>query len=358
MKLYNIAELGWDDFFGREFDAYSDKGYLPARVIARMATQYRLLSSTGECTGLLSGKYLHAAQTGRELPVVGDWVAVEPKGVDAIIHAMLPRKTCFARKPAISGGRKLKHGVIDGGMTARQVLAANIDTIFIVSGLDGNYSAARTERFLTIAAASGVMPVLLLNKGDLSTDVGPILSELNLIAKGIPAHVVSALSGLGMDVFSTYFTASKTVVFLGSSGVGKSTLINRLFGQGLQSTNDVNETTGKGRHTTTRAELLVHESGCMLIDTSGIRELQLWCDGQAVEESFDDVAQLASQCRFSDCRHGNEPGCAIRAAIQDESLSKARYQNYMRLNDDVRHLEARKKQRDIHLSRQAKYSKR
>lgn len=357
MIQFDITELGWDDFFSREFDAYEQKGYLPARVIARLATQYRLLCCAGERMGILSGKYLHAAETGRELPVVGDWVAVELKGETAVIHALLARKTCFARKPAISGGRKLKGGIIDGGTTARQVLAANIDTIFIVSGLDGNYSAARTERFLTIAAGSGAEPVLLMNKGDLCADVQPILTELQRIAKDIPAYIVSASTGLGMDIFDIYLTQGKTVVFLGSSGVGKSTLINRLFGSCLQTTNDVNETTGKGRHTTTRSELLLHESGCMLIDTPGIRELQLWCDGHAVEECFDDVAQLTNQCRFSDCGHGNEPGCAIREAIQKGLLPHARYQSYIRLHSEVKHLEARKKQRDIHLGRQEKYSK-
>jgi ribosome biogenesis GTPase / thiamine phosphate phosphatase len=236
-----------------------------------------------------------------------------------------------------------------------QILAANIDTVFIVTGLDGNFSTGRIERFLTATASSGASPVLLLNKADLCPDPAVYLEELERIAKGRPVHVVSAATGAGIECFAQYLTPGKTVAFLGSSGAGKSTLVNRLFGIDLQSTGEVNEATGKGRHTTSRAELFVHGSGCMLIDTPGIRELQLWCDGQAVEDTFEDVAALSGQCRFTDCQHGNEPGCAVRAALRSGELSESRFRSYTRLYSEVRHLEMRKKQRNIMISRQMKH---
>lgn len=354
MESFDIIKLGWDDFYRAGFIRHDAHGYVPARVIMKSNSRYTLLGSEGEFAAHLSGKYLHAMEAGCEAPSVGDWVAVEVNDSNAVIHALVTRKTCFARKPSISGGRKLKRGIIDGGTTARQTLAANIDTVFIVIGLDRNFSAGRIERFLTAAASSGAEPVLLLNKADLCPDPAGQLAELDRIAKDRPAHVVSAATGAGMESLAQYLAPGRTVAFLGSSGAGKSTLVNRLFGVNLQSTGEVNASTGKGRHTTSRAELFIHESGCMLIDTPGIRELQLWCDSQAVESSFEDVAAMTAKCRFNDCRHENEPGCAVREAIRSGTLSRDRFLSYMKLHSEVRHLEARKKKRDILLSRKMK----
>lgn len=351
--IYDNTHLGWDETFSQSFSAFKAQGYQPARVIARLATQYRLRGSEGECTAVLSGKFLHLVEKGiSELPVVGDWAAIEQKGSETVIHGLVDRKTCFARKPAISGGRKMKNGMITGGATARQVLAANIDIVFIVSTLDGNHSTARTERYLTMAAASGAKPVILLNKADLQQDSAEmLLAELARIGNGCAVHAVSAATGSGMDAFLDYMKPGCTVAFLGPSGVGKSTLINRLFGEAMLATGAVNSATGKGRHTTTKAELLIHGSGCMLIDTPGIRELQLWCDGQAVQDSFDDVASLIRQCRFHDCSHTNEPGCAVREALNTGELSRARYQSYRKLDEETARLEARKKQKEVYLGR-------
>ena len=256
----------------------------------------------------------------------------------------------------VSGGRKLKRGVIDGGTTERQALAANIDTAFVVTGLDGNFNTGRIERFLAVAKSSGAGAVLVLNKADLCPDPSQYLEDLGGVARGVPAHVLSAATGEGMEALSVYLAPGRTVAFLGSSGAGKSTLINRIFGVELQSTKEVSEATGKGRHTTSRGELFTHESGAMLIDTPGIRELQLWRDGEALEECFDDVTALIRQCRFSDCRHENEPGCAVQAAIRQGGLTRERFNRYRKLYEEVSRLEARKKQRELMLARVRKGS--
>ena len=354
MILLDRTALGWDERFEQEFLPYMQKAWEPARVISREFNQYTLAHENGLYAASLSGKFLYHAQQG-DLPVVGDWVAVERKNGCMVIHALVPRKTCFARKPAISGGRKLKNGVIDGGITAKQALAANIDTIFIVNGLDGNFSTGRIERYLTITAGSGASPVLLLNKVDLCEDINEYTEALKTAAPSVTAHAISVKTGYGMEALDQYLLPGKTVVFLGSSGVGKSTIINSLFGEELLATGEVSQAHGKGRHTTSRAIMLCHRSGCMLIDTPGLRELQLWCDEKAVEDSFADVVEAIGHCRFSDCGHKNEPGCGVRQAIADGTLPAVRYESYRRLYGEVWHLNARRKQLEIALGRREKH---
>ena len=348
-----IQAFGWDDAWESAAIAYRSREWEPARVVCRQLKQYTLSTAAGSQSATLSGRFLHGAQPD-ELPVTGDWVMVQRKGADLVIQALLPRRSSFARKPAISGGRRLKHGRVEGGSTVAQVLAANIDTAFLVSALDGNFNTGRIERYLTVAAGSGAAAVLLLNKADLCDDPKPYIEQLTRIAPDIPVCLLSMKSGQGLEALHAWLRPSATVVFLGSSGVGKSTIINALFGEQRQSTGEVNATHGKGRHTTTRAELLRHDSGVLLIDTPGLRELQLWCEEDAVDDVFADVAALAALCRFHDCNHRTEPGCAIRQAIGEGRLSPQRLESFRRLDGEVRRLEARKKQYAIAMGRKQK----
>lgn len=356
MNDINLKDIGWDDWFEGEFNRYRDKAYLPARVAARTAMHYELLTHTGRFKGLLSGKFLHRQRSGGELPVVGDWVAVDRKGENALVEVLLPRKSCFCRKPAISGGRKLVNRLIAGGATTGQVLAANIDTVFIVSVPNENFSIPGLDRYLTAATAGNVSPVIVLNKTDIWPDAGQTAAGIKALLSGCHVHAVSAATGVGMESLAVYLKPGQTVAFLGPSGAGKSTLINRLFGEDIRMVNSVNANTGKGRHTTTMAELLLHESGCMLIDSPGIRELQLWCEESDVEENFNDVVEIIRCCRFSDCVHGNEPGCAVREALANGSLSRERFQSYLKLHSEAGRLELRKRQLNSHLRRIEKYS--
>lgn len=354
--MIKITDYGWDEIYEKDYLSHYNDGLLPARVVMRNRDFYKLIYNQGMITARLSGRYKYSAISDGTVPVVGDWVVIQIKdGVsDAMIQAVIPRKTCFSRKQAISGGRKIRNGVIQGGATNEQVLAANIDTVFIVSGLDGNFNISRLERYLTVAGSSGAKYVIILDKADLCSNPNEYLLQIEKIAPGIPVHCISVISGTGVEVLNNYMEAGKTLAFLGSSGVGKSTIINFMFGEEKQITKTTSTSNGKGRHTTTCAELFMHESGCMLIDTPGLRELKLWCDEKAVDESFEDVLLLSGQCKFSDCRHNKEPGCAIKEALQNGQLSQERFNNFIKLNREVKDLEARIKQKELYMARTLK----
>jgi len=329
----NLYKLGFDNYFEEHFKEFLDKGYYAARVIAQQKNNYLLCSEKGVINGKLSGKFRYNSNLKKDFPAVGDWVVIRLiQGVpeEAIIHFLLPRKSSFVRKMAISGGRKIKNGIIVGGNIEEQVIASNIDTAFIVTGLDGNFNLQRIERYITLAYNSGATPVILLSKVDLCNNIDSYVNKVETIAIGLNIHPISVMENTGMNIFDNYLTEGKTVVFLGSSGVGKSTIINHLFGEIKQKTNSISSANGKGRHTTTSAQLFCHSSGSMIIDTPGIRELQLWGDEDILENSFQDIYDLAEECRFKDCKHTNEPGCAIKAAIEDGMLSIERFESYQK----------------------------
>lgn len=331
------------------------------RVIACSRDQYTLKVLSDEygtvpvtVTATLSGTF--KGKRNEVVPVVGDHVDIrlavkegDNGGDKAVITACRPRTSHLSRKPAISGGRRLKNGVITGGATVPQVLAANVDIVFIVSGLVGDFNLHRIERYLMVARSGGVHPVILLNKADLCHDIEEKMREVKGIAGAIPVHVTDACSGYGMDALLAYMTPGVTMAFLGSSGVGKSTIINWLFGEALQVTGATNSNTGKGRHTTTRAGLFEHPMGACLIDTPGIRELRPWCDETTVDESFADITELSGSCRYSDCSHKNEPGCSLREALESGELSRDRYDQYRKLMGETKELGMRRAQRDRHL---------
>jgi len=233
-------------------------------------------------------------------------------------------------------------------VTEEQVLSANIDTAFIVSGLDGEYNLRRLERYVSVAWDSGTSPVVLLNKSDLRHDVDEIVSEVESTIIGVPVHSVSALIADSLEILNDYFGKGKTVSFLGSSGVGKSTIINSLLGYDRQKTGEVRESDSRGRHTTTYRELIALPEGGVLIDTPGMREIEIWGEQDGLSKAFDDIEELATRCRFNDCGHGSEPGCAVKEALDSGELDSARYQNYLKLQKELRRLALRKMGKEAH----------
>ncbi|MGH8018833.1 MAG: ribosome small subunit-dependent GTPase A, partial [Opitutaceae bacterium] len=324
----DLPGLGWNSFFKTAFAPHAADGLRPARVALEHKHACVLFAEDGEFIGEASGRLLRYARRAA-LPAVGDWVAFEKRaeGSRCTIHAVLPRRTAFSRRAA-------------GGREEEQVVAANIDTVFLVSGLDVDFNLRRMERYLALARASGVQPVLVLNKLDACLDLTLRLEEARGIAGDVPTHAISAGRGDGIDALGAHMGPGKTIALLGSSGVGKSTLVNRLFGGDRQAIGAVKEDDGRGRHTTTRRELIRLADGTLLIDTPGMREIQLWASPRdGLNAVFPDIVALGAGCRFRDCRHGSEPGCAVRAAAAEDRLPAGRFASFQKLRAELEELD-------------------
>jgi ribosome biogenesis GTPase len=316
------------------FAPHRAAGCEPARVALEHTHIYRVMLEGGEGLARVSGRLRHSALGRADYPAVGDWVAIKPTAHTGrwSIHAVMPRTSQFTRKVA-------------GSRAEEQVVAANVDTVFLVTGLDGDFSPRRLERYLILSWESGAQPVILLNKADVTDDVASFLSEAERVASGVPVHAMSTKSGLGVDALAQYLVPGRTLAFLGSSGVGKSSIINRLAGQELLKTRDVRASDSRGRHTTTHRELVVLPEGALVIDTPGMRELQLWEAREGLGEVFEDIQSLAAGCRFRDCGHRAEPGCGVRQAVEEGSLDAGRLANFLKLQDEIRATEARTDER-------------
>jgi ribosome biogenesis GTPase len=320
-----LADLGWTDELATAFAPHAAVGLSPARVTLQLKGFWEVTTPDTARLAQCTGKFL--AETGAiaDMPAVGDWVAIEVLPGDdtrALIHAVLPRRTKFSRKAA-------------GERDVEQVVAANIDTVFLVSSLDANFNLRRIERYLAAARASGAQPVIVLNKSDLTREAAARRAEVEAIARDTPIIVTSALTRGGLKPLRQWLRPRTTVAFLGSSGVGKSTLINELVGDDVLATQEIRDIDGKGRHTTTLRELVVSPDGVLIIDTPGMRELQPWQADEAVEDVFADIRALTLSCKFSDCSHTTEPGCAVQAALADGSLDPSRWQSYQRLQRET-----------------------
>jgi ribosome biogenesis GTPase len=327
----DLDQLGWRG--GQEtIEAYRSGGETLGRVAVEHRGCYVVYTEVGELLALISGRFWHDSQRDETItrPAVGDWVALRARPGDerATISAVLPRTSYFARKVA-------------GRTTEIQVVAANVDLVFLVSALDGDLNPRRLERYLALACAGGVEPVIVLNKADLCADVPAALTRVAAATARVETIVVSARAGQGLDDLEIRLRAGRTAAFMGSSGVGKSTLINRLLGCDAQAAGDLRGD-GKGRHTTTRRELLPLPGGGLVIDTPGMRELQLWESDDGVGEAFVEVEDLAAECRFADCAHKGEPGCAVQAAVARGTLPAERLASFHKLQAELRYLDGRR----------------
>ena len=319
----NLRDWGWNDDWAAAFAPHAADGLHPARVVRQDRGAWEIQTEAGVRSAEATGRFRLALESGEaELPAVGDWVAVDPRPTcdRAGIAAVLPRRTCLARQDA-------------GRATRAQVLAANVDVAFLVGALDAGrgFSLARLERALALVRAGGAEAVVVLNKADLCDDVGGRVREAQSAATDAPVAAVSATEGWGVDDLRSWLAAGRTGVLLGPSGVGKSALANALLGEARQATGPIREEDSRGRHTTTRRELFRLPDGGLLIDTAGLREFQPWDAASDLDAVFPEVAELAARCRFRDCRHEGEPGCAVQLALGDGSLDARRFEHYVRL---------------------------
>lgn len=343
-----LETLGWNSEWEERFAHFRDEGLRPARVAIEDKHRYVVLGPDGELSGQVSGKFLHQTSSASELPKVGDWVAISPipDEAKAIIHHVLPRRTKLSRK-------------VPGPETEEQVLVTNVDIAFVVHALDRTFRPGLLQRHLVTVLEGGAKPVVVLNKADLCENILGKIADAEKIAGEAPVLAVSAKTGQAMESLAQLIRPGETVVFIGSSGVGKSSLINQLYGDEIQATTEVRESDSKGRHTTTWRELILLPRGGLVIDTPGMREFQMWMAGEGIHDAFSDIEALSVQCHFRDCSHTVEKRCAVLEAVAAGTLPRERYDSYLKLRREVQFLEqAQHKYAQLQRKRRSKMAQR
>lgn len=324
----NLNILGWNEAYENAFQEFKNQGYAAGRVFAEYKNFYKVIYEGGEVLSEISGKLLHGAEVQQDFPAVGDWVAISPRQSEnrGTIHHVLPRKSKFSRKVA-------------GTNTREQIIAANIDTVFIVNSMNNDFNPRRIERYLLLAWESGANPVIVLSKSDLCENLEEIRAEAEAIALGVPVHAVSTYMASGIEELKKYFNEGQTVALLGSSGVGKSSIINYFLGEEIMKVQELRGDGQKGRHTSTHREIFVLPEGGLIIDTPGMREIQLWDANEGLSEAFEDIKAAASNCFFKNCKHEKEPGCTVREAIENGIIDEKRLESYKKLEKELYYLE-------------------
>ena len=327
----DLATLGWDSELASTFERHAAQGLVPGRISVQHRGAYDVVTESGELRARAAGRLVHDAESPAELPVVGDWVALALAQAAPVIQALLPRRTAFSRRaphdPQTESARE-------------QVIAANVDLVFVTAPLGSDVHVGTLERYLTLAWESGARPVILLTKADLEEEPEEVVAALDSLGGKVPIVAVSARSGFGLETMRSYLPPGSTGVLIGPSGAGKSTLVNALAGEKLLATGRSEARRG-GRHTTTRRQLVPLPDGGLLIDNPGMREVHLWLADEGIEDVFPEIAELEGKCRFPDCAHETEPGCAVRAALADGRLDAERWERYRALRSELTELEAR-----------------
>jgi ribosome biogenesis GTPase / thiamine phosphate phosphatase len=328
-----LTIMGWNEQWQAIWDANRpvNPAAQPARVTAQFSHTYKIAAESGERLANVTGKFEHNTLSRSGFPAVGDWVSAELlDDHHAVIHSVLPRRSAMTRKVA-------------GQTMEEQVIASNVDELFIVNALNQDFNLRKIERYLIMAWESGARPVVVLTKADLSEETDQRVIEVEAIAPGVPVHAVSALENRGIETLLPYLLPGKTIAVTGSSGAGKSTLLNWLSNKESQRVQGIREDDARGRHTTTHRELFVLPGGALLMDTPGMRELQLWDAEDGWKEAFSDIEEMAAACRFRDCRHDKEAGCAIRSAIQEGTLDPKRLVNYLKTERELARIARKEK---------------
>jgi len=329
-NIHNLSQMGWTSHFQTQLEHFSNDGFISARVVGVRKNSFRTSNGTSEWLATLAGRLKHDASG--MYPVTGDWVLM----TDAVISRVLVRKN------ALSRGASGTHNKQDAQPQKEQVIAANLDTVFIVSGLDQDFNLRRIERYLTLVYNCGLNPVIILTKADLHQDPDHFVSETEAVAFGVPIHLVSASNDKGLTSLEPYLSPGRTSSMVGSSGAGKSTLVNRLYGKTIQLTGSISTHVGKGKHTTTSRDLIMMPQGGMVIDNPGIREIAFWEVDKGIDAAFPEIEKFGLECRFTNCSHTHEPGCRVLGAVNEGEISKDRLENYRKMKRELEYLAHRR----------------